>query len=111
MVALVKMENDGATSNSLTNVIMSSCTVNCSLDLEVIASKLLCFGVAAQGSKKGVTKQIKENHAPFTTRMYCCAHCLRLCVKTLLQLALMASMGALLLLSHAYFAHLPKKVT
>jgi hypothetical protein len=115
MVALVKMESNGATSDSLTKVIMSVLKVNYGLDSQAIASKILCFradGVAAfQGFKNGVTKQIKEDHAPFAMGMHYCAHHLQLCAKSLSQLDLMASIEALLLHSHSYFAHSPKKVT
>jgi hypothetical protein len=66
---------------------------------------------AFQGSKNGVTKQIKEGFAPFAMGMHCCAHRLQLCAKSLSQLDLMESIEALLLHSHSYFAHSPKKVS
>ena len=64
MIALSKLESDGATADFLTRIIMSALLVNIGLDPTTIASKLLCFdadGVAAfQGHKNGVTKQIKD---------------------------------------------------
>jgi hypothetical protein len=67
MIGLLKMESDGATSNSLTKLLMGALTVNCNLDEAAISSKLLCFGVdrvaAFQGKKMGVTKQIIDEHA------------------------------------------------
>ena len=53
MIALIKLESDGATADSLTHVIMNALLVNSGLDSTAIASKLLCFGangmVAFQG--------------------------------------------------------------
>jgi hypothetical protein len=43
--------------------------------------------------------------------MHYCAHRLQLCAKSLSQLDLMESIEALLLHSHSYFAHSPKKVS
>jgi hypothetical protein len=64
MVTLVKLESNGATSNSLTKVIMSALNVNCGLDLESIASKLLCFGADGvaifQGSKMESLSKLKK---------------------------------------------------
>jgi hypothetical protein len=49
-----------------------------------ISKKLLCFGVDGvtvfQGSKIGVTKQIKGSHAPFFMGVHCVAHCINLVV-------------------------------
>ena len=43
MIALSKLESNGATADSLTLVIMHALLVNCALDPTTIASKLLCF--------------------------------------------------------------------
>ena len=60
MIALNKLESDGATADSLTQVIMSILLVNCDLDAIAIASKVLYFGAdgvaAFQGHKNGVIK-------------------------------------------------------
>jgi hypothetical protein len=115
IVALIKLESNGATSDSLTKVIMSALTVNCTLDGAAVASKLLCFGAdgvaAFQGRHNGVTKQIIEQHGPFAMGMHCCGHRLQLCAKSLLQLDLLSTIEDLLMKSHAYFNHSPKKVT
>ena len=115
MIALSKMESDGATANSLTKVIMSSLLVNCGLEALAIASKLLCFradGVAAfQGKKNGVTKQIKSEFAPFANGQHCCAHKLQLAAQVLSETELMSTAEDVLQTSHAYFAHSPKRVT
>lgn len=115
MVTLMKMESNGATFDSLTKVIMNSLIVNCGLDEAAVASKLLCFeadGVAAfQGRHTGVTRQIIEQYAPFSLGMHCCEHRLQLYVKSLSQLDLLSTIEDLLMKSHAYFNHSPKKVT
>jgi hypothetical protein len=115
MVALMKLESNGATSDSLTKVIMSALTVNCALDEATVASKLLCFGAygvaAFQGRHNGVTKQIIDQHAPFVVGMHCCGHMLQLCAKSLSKLDLLSTIEDLLMKSHACFNHSPKKVT
>jgi hypothetical protein len=70
------MERYGVTSDCLTKMIILALNVNCGLDLESIASKLLCFGT------NGVTKKIKEDYAPFITIAYY-VHCRQLCAKNL----------------------------
>jgi hypothetical protein len=53
MVALMKMESTGATSDSLTRVIINALSVNCALDEAAIASKLLCFGTDGVATFQG----------------------------------------------------------
>jgi hypothetical protein len=68
MLALLKMELDGATVDFLTKLLIGALSMQGDLTKEAIASKLLCFGVdrivAFQGTKNGATKQIKQCHAP-----------------------------------------------
>ena len=44
MIALSKLESDGATADSLSCVIIRALLVNCRLEATAITSKLLCFG-------------------------------------------------------------------
>ena len=78
MIALNKLESNSATADSLMRVIMSALLVNSGLDPMAIASKLLCFGtdgvIAFQGHKNGITKQIKDEFAPYANGQHCCAH-------------------------------------
>jgi hypothetical protein len=78
MLALLKMESNGATSDSLTKSLMIALSVQGGLTQEEIASKFLCFGAdgvaAFQGTYNGVTKQVQECHAPFMTGIHCFAH-------------------------------------
>ena len=71
MMAFVKMERHGVTSDCFTKMIISALNVNCGLDSKSIASKLLCFGA------NEVTKKIKEDYASFATITYY-VHCLQL---------------------------------
>jgi hypothetical protein len=52
-----------------------------------IAEKLICFGANGvnvfQGTKSGVTKQIKENYAPHSIGVHCMSHRTNLVVQTL----------------------------
>ncbi len=115
MIALSKLESDGATADSLTKVIMSALLVNCGLEASAIASKLLCFGAdgvaAFQGRKNGVTTQIKGEFAPFANGQHCCAHKLQLAAQVLSETELMSTAEDVLQTSHAYFAHSPKRVS
>jgi hypothetical protein len=103
MLALLKMEPDGATADSLTKLLVGALTVQGDLTVEEVASKLLCFGADGvatfQGTRNGVSKQIKQSYAPFMIGIHCFAHRLQLCAKSL----------SLLLHSHSYFAHSPKR--
>ncbi len=49
-----------------------------------LASKLVCFGVDGvttfQGSKIGVTVELKKNHAPLMLGVHCAAHQINLVV-------------------------------
>ena len=78
MIALSKLESDSATADSLMRVIMSALLVNNGLDPMAITSKLLCFGAdgvaAFQNHKNGVTKQIKDEFAPYANWQHYCAH-------------------------------------
>jgi hypothetical protein len=113
MLALLKMEPDGATADSLTKLLIGALTVQGDLSAEEIASKLLCFGADGvatfQGTRNGVTKQIKQNHAPFMIGIHCFAHRLQLCAKSLSSLHVLGCIEALLLHSHSYFSHSPKR--
>ena len=108
------MESNGATSDFLMKLIVNALSVYCGLDKAAITSKLLCFrtdGVAVfLGQYNGMTKQIIEQHAPFSVEIHCCGHRLQLCAKSLPQPDLLSSIKDLLLKSHAYFNHSSKKV-
>ena len=114
MIALRKLESDGTTMDTLTRVIMSTLLVNCSVEADAIAIKFLCFGVdgvvAFQRNKNGVTKQIKEEYAPFANDQHCFAHKLQLVAQVFSKTDLMSTIEDVLQTSHAYFAHSPKRV-
>ena len=113
MIALNKLESDGATTHFLTRVIMSALLVDCDLDAIAIASKILYFGAdgvaAFQGHKNGVTKQIQEEFALFANSQHSCVHKLQLAAQVLSETELISTAKDVLQTSHAYFAHLPKR--
>jgi hypothetical protein len=104
---------DGATANNLTDMLMNSLELKGGLDKAAIAAKLLCFGAdgcsAFQGSKNGITVQIQKNFSPFASGIHCHAHKVNLAVKTLSELDVFHCIEELMRLSHAYFAHSPRK--
>jgi hypothetical protein len=114
MLALLKMEPDGATMDLLTKLLIDALTVQGELTIEKIASKLLCFGVdgiaAFQSTRNGVTEQIKQSHASFVIGIHCFVHRLQLCARSFSSLPMFDYIEALLLHSYSYFAHLPKRV-
>ncbi len=75
---------DGLGSNNLTQVIMNFMMKGGELSKVKLSKKLVCFGVDGvnvfQGSKIGVTKQIKNSWAPFSMGVHCVAHCTNLIV-------------------------------
>jgi hypothetical protein len=106
---------DGATANGLTELLMGALSTKGGLPDDAIAYKILCFGAdgisAFQGKKTGITIQIKNKFAPFVAGIQCHAHKINLAVKTLSQLSIFQAVEDLMRLSHAYFAHSPKKYT
>ena len=105
MIALSKLESDGATADSLTHVTMSTLFVNSGLDPTAIASKLLCYGAngvaAFQGHKNGVTKQIKDEIAAYANRQHYCAHKLQLAAQVLSETELISTVEDVLQMIHA----------
>ncbi len=59
---------EGSWIDNLAKVMMEGLMINCGLPRDQIAQKLICFranGVNVfQGTKSGVTKQIRDNYAP-----------------------------------------------
>lgn len=104
---------DGATSDNLTVEIVKCIESGGGLDLDSIASKLLCFGAdgvsAFQGAHTGVVRQLKHKFAPFLTGQHCCAHKTNLALRALSTLPLLASIEVMLRKTHAYFKHSPKR--
>jgi hypothetical protein len=66
---------------------MDPLMINGGVPRDQIAQKLICFGANGvnvfQGTKSGVTKQIKENYAPHSIGVHCMAHRTNLVVQTL----------------------------
>jgi hypothetical protein len=75
---------EGSSVNNLTKVIVGYLLNYNSLSEFDLASKLVCFGVDGvttfQGSKIGVTMELKENHAPLMLGVHCAAHEINLVV-------------------------------
>ena len=113
LLSIQKMDPDGATASIITTVIIGALTADGGVTDADIAQKLLSFGAdgvnAFQGLKTGVTSQIKEKFAPFSTGVHCCAHRLNLAAQSLFQLTVMHAVEEVLRSTHAYFAHSPKK--
>jgi len=82
------------------------------LDATSLAKKLICFGadgaLALQGTRSGVTQQIKERHAPFLNGVNCVAHRCNLAFKALLSLGIFSDIEKVLSIMHAYFCKSPK---
>jgi hypothetical protein len=93
---------------------MEAFTISGGVLRDQIAQKLICFEVddvnVFQGTKSGVTNQIKENYAPHFIRVYYMAHCTNLAMQTLSRLLLVIQFENLLQTLHSYkFAHSTKR--
>jgi hypothetical protein len=104
---------EGLGSDNLTKVIMEIFMIGGGVPKDQIAQKLICFGVdgvnVCQGTKSGVTMQIKDNYAPHSIGVHCMAHCTNLVVYMLSKLPLVIRFSNLLQTLHSYFAHSPKR--
>jgi len=87
------MNADGATTNKLTAIIMSTLSSGGSVIHFEIAKKLLYFGANSvssfQGLKTNMTSQIKEKFALFATGFTATHICLNLAAQSLSQLTVM----------------------
>jgi hypothetical protein len=88
---------EGLGNDNMTKVIMQVLMISGGVQRNQIAQKLICFGANGvnvfQGTKSGVTQQMKEFYALHSIGVHCMAHHTNLAVQTL----------------HSYFAHLPKR--
>ncbi len=104
---------EGLGSDNLTKVIMEALIIGGGVLRNQIVQKLICFGANGiyvfQGTKNGVTKQIKENYVLHSIKVHYMAHCTNLVVQTLLGLLLMIQLENLFQTLHSYFAHSPKR--
>ena len=83
------------------------------MDAESIAQKVLSFGAdgvsSLQGSRTGVTLQIKEKQAPFVIGVHCVAHRCNLTFKALSSLDIFGDIEKLLSVTYGYFCKSPKR--
>ncbi len=104
---------EGLRNDNLIKVIMEALMIGGGLLKDQIVQKLICFGANGvdvfQGTKNGVTKQIKDNYVPHSIEVHCMAHHTNLKVQTLLGLHLMIHLENLLQTLHFYFPHSPKR--
>lgn len=113
---LVALQRVQCTPNAenLTKLIMDSVASGGGLESESIARKVISFGAdgaaALQGSRSGVTTQVKEKHAPFSIGVHCVAHRCNLAFKALSNLGIFSAIEKLLGVTHAYFCKSPKRL-
>jgi hypothetical protein len=89
---------------------MEAFTIGGGMPRDQVSIKLINFGVdnvnVFQGTKSSVTKQIHDDHAPYSIGVHCMARCTNLVVQiTLLGLLLVKCTENLLQTLHVYFAH------
>jgi hypothetical protein len=99
--------SESGTSDHLTNVIMHALLGEGGLSREEIASKLVCFGADGvstfQGTKMGVTTQIREKWAPFSLGANCGSHRINLVVETLSNYPMVSRLESLFQSMYSYF--------
>jgi hypothetical protein len=105
--------SESGTSDHLTSVIMHVLLVEGGLSREEIASKLVCFGADGvstfQGSKTGVTTQIREKWAPFTLGANCSNHRINFVVETLSNYPMVSRLESLFQSMYSYFCRSNKR--
>ena len=113
LLTLQKLDSDGYTADSLLTVITGILAHHGKMEPEQIVAKLICFranGVSSfQGCRNGISKQLLENWCPFVLQIHCFGHKFNLVVKTLSDLEIVGEIEDLIKVTHAYFAHSPKK--
>ena len=106
-------DGDGGTADSLTDAIMFSLLGKGGLTREDIASKLVCFGADGastfQGSRKGVTTQIRDKWAPFLVGATCASYRINLVVETLSQYPMVSCLEGLFQSIYSYFCRSHKR--
>jgi len=99
--------------DNLTELIVGAINSGGGLDRESIATKLLSFGADGasilQGSRSGVTLQIKDKHTPFVIGVHCVAHRCNLPFKMLSSLSIFGDIEKLLSITYIYFSKSPKR--
>jgi len=105
----------GAGADSLTLIIMKALQDGGDLTLEQLSRRLLCFGADGvstfQGTRSGVTVQIKGRFAPFCLGVHCMAHKCNLAAKTLSALPIFTIIEQLIQKVHSYFSKSPKRLS
>ena len=113
LLTLQKLDSDGYTADSLLTVITGILAYHSKMELEQIAAKLICFGAdgvsSFQGCRNEVSKQLLENWCPFVLQIHYFGYKFNLVVKTLSDLEIVGEIEDLIKVTHAYFAHSPKK--
>jgi hypothetical protein len=104
---------ESGTFDYLTNVIMHVLLSEGGLSREQIASKLVCFrtdGVSTfQGTKTGVTTQIREKWASFSLGANYCSHRVNLVVETLSKYPMVSRLERLFQSMYLYFCRSNKR--
>jgi hypothetical protein len=105
--------SESGTSSHLTSVIMHALLGEGGLTHEEIASKLVCFGADGvstfQGSKSGVTTQIREKWAPFCLGVSCSSHRINLVVETMTKYPMVSRLENMFQSVYSYFCRSNKR--
>ena len=113
LLTLQKLDSNGYIADLLLAVITCILAHHGKTEPHEIAAKLICFGAdgisSFQGCRNGVSKQLPANWCPFVLQVHCYGHKFNLVVKTLSDLEIVGDIEDLVKVTHAYFAHSPKK--
>jgi len=112
LLSLSRLE-DGNGASAVRDCIEGMVTHHSGLAEGEVAKRLVCFGADGvsvfQGSRNGVTTQMRQHMAPFMFGMHCMAHRTNLAVEPLSNLPLVAKVEELCQSMYAYFSHSPKR--
>ena len=113
LLTLQKLDSNGYIVDSLLTMITRILAYHGKMEPEQIVAKLIYFGAdgasSFQGCRNGVSKQLLENWCPFVLQIHYFGHKFNLVVKTLSDLEIVGEIEDLIEVTHAYFAHSPKK--
>ena len=103
----------GNLSEAIRETILGMLVHHSGMSALAIASGLVCFGADGvfvfQGSRSGVTTQLKDHVAPFMFGMHCMAHKTNLAVEPLSDLPIVGKIEDLCQAMYGYFSHSPKR--
>ena len=108
----LKCVTDGGSASNLTEVIVEAMKTDGGISRRTVAEKFVSFGADGvsvfQGSRTGVTRRLKDDHAPWMHGNHCMSHRFQLAIMILSKMGVVSNVEDLLGGLYGYFSHSPK---